>query len=328
MVVTDMADLGPAGKGVAAATAAATAAAGVAGLSALFYASVIERNSFTLREESVDVLPPGQRPRRILHISDIHMTPNQSAKTQWLRSLADLKPDLVVNTGDNLGHKSGLGPLLEALEPLMHYRGVFVPGSNDYYAPKFKNPASYLFRSPGSKNRAPTSLPTQQMHTAFGNAGWVNLGNRRQSMVLDRMRMDFSGVDDPHLGRDEYAGFPNGSVSQEGAPNVRIGVAHAPYQRVLDKFTDGGAELILAGHTHGGQLRIPGYGALVTNCDLPTWRAKGLTRWFNGPASTWLNVSAGIGTSPFAPLRFACPPEAVLITLNPTSERPVPEGGK
>ncbi len=308
-----------AGKGLALGTTAATFLAGAAGLSALFYASVIERNWFTLREESVNILPPGQEPRRILHITDIHMAPNQSAKTKWLQELADLKPDLVVNTGDNIGHKKGLDPLLEALGPLLQFRGVFVPGSNDYYAPTFKNPAGYLFRhSTGSNNNAPPSLPTDRMHRAFGAAGWVNLANRHQSMVFNRMRMDFSGVDDPHLGRDEYAGFPNGSISQRGAPHVRIGVAHAPYQRVLDAFTEGDAQLILAGHTHGGQLRIPGYGALVSNSDLPTWRARGLTRWHDGEKSSWLNVSAGIGTSQYAPVRFACRPEAVLITLNPS----------
>ncbi|WP_026819550.1 metallophosphoesterase [Arthrobacter castelli] len=316
-----MADQRKRGTGAAAATAAATTLAGVAGLGAFLYASVIERNWFTLREESIDVLPPGQRPRRILHISDIHMAPAQIAKTDWLRTLADLKPDLVVNTGDNLGDKRGMGPLLEALEPLLQYPGVFVPGSNDYYAPTFKNPAAYLFRSPGSRNRSAESLPTGEMHEAFGRAGWVNLANRSQSVVLNRMRMDFSGVDDPHLGRDHYVGFPNGSVSQHGAPNVQIGVAHAPYQRVLDDFADGGAHLVLAGHTHGGQLRIPGYGALVSNSDLPTWRARGLTRWSHGPNNSWINVSAGIGTSKFAPVRFACRPEAVLITLNPTSGR-------
>lgn len=296
---------------------AAAVLAGAAGLGALFYAAVIERNWFTLREESVNILPPGQESLRILHISDIHMGPNQSAKTKWLQELASLEPDLVVNTGDNIGHKLGLDPLLAALGPLLRFPGVFVPGSNDYYAPTFKNPAGYLFRrSTGSNNRSPASLPTERMHRAFGTAGWVNLANRGQSMVFDRMRMDFSGVDDPHLGRDEYAGFPNGSISQQGAPHVRIGVAHSPYQRVLDSFTAGGAQLILAGHTHGGQLRVPGYGALVSNSDLPTWRARGLTRWHEGDHSAWLNVSAGIGTSPYAPVRFACRPEAVLITLN------------
>ena len=92
-------------------------------------------------------------------------------------------------------------------------------------------------------------------------------------------------------------------------------MAHAPYQRVLDHFTSDGADLILAGHTHGGQICVPGYGALVTNCDLPTWRARGLHDWDVDGRTTPVNVSGGIGTSRFAPVRIACRPEAVLITL-------------
>jgi predicted MPP superfamily phosphohydrolase len=68
----------------------------------------------------------------------------------------------------------------------------------------------------------------------------------------------------------------------------------------------------MAGHTHGGQLCLPFYGALVTNCDLDRSRVKGVSRW---GAQTALHVSAGIGTSPFAPFRFCCRPEATLLTL-------------
>jgi predicted MPP superfamily phosphohydrolase len=70
-------------------------------------------------------------------------------------------------------------------------------------------------------------------------------------------------------------------------------------------------DLILAGHTHGGQLCVPGFGALVTNCDLPTGQAKGLSAVAGVP----MHVSAGLGTSPFTPIRFACRPEATLLTL-------------
>ena len=72
---------------------------------------------------------------------------------------------------------------------------------------------------------------------------------------------------------------------------------------------------MLAGHTHGGQVAVPFVGALVTNCDLPLRYAKGLHRWRHDRAETWLHVSAGLGTSPYAPIRFACPPEATLMTL-------------
>ena len=111
-----------------------------------------------------------------------------------------------------------------------------------------------------------------------------------------------------------------------------MGLVHAPYQRVLDAMVADGASVVLAGHTHGGQLAVPGWGALVTNCDLDTRRAKGVSRWWPGAGrnghegvprprrrrprdAAWLHVSAGLGTSPYAPVRFACRPEATLLTL-------------
>ncbi len=76
------------------------------------------------------------------------------------------------------------------------------------------------------------------------------------------------------------------------------------------------------GHTHGGQLCLPFKGALVTNCDLEPARAKGLHRHPassrpGDPGSSWLHVSAGAGTSPYAQVRFCCRPEATLLTLAP-----------
>lgn len=286
-----------------------------AGAAALAYASLIERNLFGVREETLPVLPPGSASLRVLHLSDIHFVPNQKIKTRWLQSLAELQPDLVVNTGDNLSHPDAVPPLLEALKPLMRFPGVYVPGSNDYYGPKLKNPFSY-FTGPSKITSEPPALPFGELFGSFDDAGWAGLTNRRDSLVLGGVRLDFSGVDDPHLNRDVYAGFPEPAAGDE-SPGVRVGVAHAPYQRVLNYFTDGGADLILAGHTHGGQVCVPFYGALVSNCDLPTWRAKGVSVWERNGRRVPMNVSAGIGTSRFAPVRFACRPEAVLLTLTP-----------
>ena len=289
--------------------AGGTAAAGAATLA---YASLIERNLFGVREETLAVLPAGSAPLRVLHLSDIHFVPRQNIKTRWLESLAGLEPDLVVNTGDNLSHPDAVPPLIDALKPLMRFPGVFVPGSNDYYGPVPKNPFTY-FTSPSRISKEPPELPWPELFGAFTDAGWKDLTNRSASTVLNGLRLDFSGVDDPHLNRDVYSGFP--APAPEGTPSVRIGVAHAPYLRVLDYFTDGGAELILAGHTHGGQVCVPFYGALVSNCDLPTWRAKGVSEWEHRGRRVPMNVSAGIGTSRFAPVRFACRPEAVLLNL-------------
>ncbi|WP_026529511.1 metallophosphoesterase [Haematomicrobium sanguinis] len=295
-------------------------ALGVASLvpaAALAYAYGYERNAFQVREEQLSILPPGQKPLRILHLSDIHFVRGQKKKAAWLRSLADLQPDLVVNTGDNLSDTGAVPELLDALEPLMKFPGVFVPGSNDYYGPMLKNPLTYLVRNSneGKKKKLPPNNPWPEMFNAFGRAGWIDLTNRNQSLAMDRLRLDFTGVDDPHLGRERYAGWPLGSSTSHEAPHLKIAVTHAPYQRVLDHFTAEGADLILAGHTHGGQVCIPGYGAITSNCDLPTWRASGLTEWELDGVQVPLNVSAGIGTSKYAPVRFACKPEAVLLTL-------------
>ena len=299
------------GRGFAVTAGAGTAAA----LAATAY-GLWEKNQFVLREETVPVLPAGRAPFRILHLSDIHFVPGQKAKAEWLQSLAALRPDLVVNTGDNLSHPKAVDPLLNALAPLMEFPGVFVPGSNDYYAPKLKNPAAYLM---GPSKAAPhrEELDWPRLRSGFGMAGWIDLTNRHQSLVLNGMRFDFSGVDDPHLNRERYAGWPRGTRGQNAKDHLRVAVIHAPYQRVLDHFTEDGADLLLAGHTHGGQLCIPGYGALVANCDIPTWRAKGLHDWSSNGSTTPVNVSGGIGTSRFAPVRIACKPEAVLLTLTP-----------
>ena len=293
---------------------AVTAGAGAtAGLAAIGY-GLWEKNQFELREETLDILPPGQAPFRILHLSDIHFVPGQEKKAAWLESLAGLEPDLVVNTGDNLSHAKAVDPLLAALRPLLEFPGVFVPGSNDYFAPSLKNPASY-FLGPSKVKPKPVQLDWPRLRSGFGMGGWIDLTNRHQSVALKGIRFDFSGVDDPHLNRERYAGWPRGTVNQNAVPHLRVAVIHAPYQRVLDHFTEDGADLLLAGHTHGGQLCIPGYGALVSNCDLPTWRAKGLNDWQSNGSTTPVNFSGGIGTSRFAPVRIACRPEAVLLTL-------------
>jgi predicted MPP superfamily phosphohydrolase len=90
---------------------------------------------------------------------------------------------------------------------------------------------------------------------------------------------------------------------------------------VLDRFADDGFDLLLAGHTHGGQVCLPWFGTLVTNCGIDRERARGLSRHPADGADDdrrpWLHVTAGLGTSPWAPFRLACRPEATLLTLVP-----------
>ena len=277
------------------------------------YAAGFEVRSYRLRRIDVPVLAPGSRPLRVLHVSDLHLTPGQERKKAWLRRLGALKPDLVVNTGDNFAHRLAVPAVLDALGPLLERPGVFVPGSNDYYAPRAKNPARYLLPSHRVNPVHGAVLPWKELRDGLTEAGWLDLTNARGSLLVDGRTLAVAGVDDPHLGLDRYGDVAGPADDAD----LTIGVAHAPYLRVLDAMTADGYRLLLAGHTHGGQLCVPGWGALVTNCDLEPARAKGLSRHpaHGGPGASWLHVSAGLGTSPYAPLRFACPPEATLLTL-------------
>jgi len=284
-----------------AAAAAGTVLAGVA------YGSLIERNAFVVREFTMPVLTPGSSPLRVLHLSDIHMRPTQRHKQAWLRELCAWEPDLVVNTGDNLSHPKAVPAVVQALGDLLSVPGIFVFGSNDYFAPKPKNPAKYLYDKGFRVHGAP--LPWQDLRAAFTERGWMDVTHARRELDVAGLTLAVAGVDDPHIERDRYDTIA-GPASP--AANLRLGLTHAPYTRVLDRFAADGYQLVLAGHTHGGQLCLPFKGAIVSNCDLDPSRAKGVSRWGSDMA---LHVSAGIGTSPYSPIRFCCRPEAALLTL-------------
>ena len=288
----------------------------VAGAGLTAYAAV-EAREYTLRRVTVPVLPPGSPSVRVLHLSDVHMTPGQRRKQRWLRDLAGLRPDLVVDTGDNLAHRDAVPVVLDALGELLDVPGVFVLGSNDYFEPTLRNPVKYLLPDDGKRNTDVPQLPWRELRDSLAGAGWADLTNARASLEVRGLRFAFAGVDDPHL---EYDRLDEIAGPADPDADLRLGVAHAPYLRVLDRFAADGYDAVLAGHTHGGQVCLPGVGALTTNCDLEPARAKGLHRHPassrpGDPGSSWLHVSAGLGTSPYARIRVACRPEATLLTL-------------
>ncbi|HEV2889092.1 MAG TPA: metallophosphoesterase [Frankiaceae bacterium] len=287
---------------------AVVSATAVAGATGLAYAGVVERNAFVLRRYDVPVLRAGEAPLRVLHVSDVHMLGRQARKQAFVASLAAEEPDLVVTTGDNLAGPDGLEGMLRAVEPFRGVPGIFVLGSNDYYAPKPKNPFKYFWKD--HKRVAGDPLPWRDLVAGFLDLGWTDLTNARTHVSVAGRPVEVAGVDDPHLKRDRLA---VADPPADASAALRIALVHAPEPRALDRFERSGFDLVLCGHTHGGQLRLPGVGALVTNCGIDRARARGLSRW----GRAWLHVSAGLGTSPYAPVRFACRPEASLLTLTP-----------
>ena len=284
------------------------------GILAAIWGIGIERFLFVVRRENIKLLPAKSKPITVLHIGDIHLAPWQKRKAKFVHSLAQLKPDLVINTGDNLGHADAIGPVLTALAPVMQIPGVFVNGSNDYYAPVLRNPLGYLLK-PSERSEGPV-LDTARLIGGFRSAGWLNLNNREGQITINGVRLGFIGVDDAHDELDNLTSISSQVNSLSGSDLI-IGVSHAPYLRVLEAMGTAGASLIFAGHTHGGQVCLPGIGALTTNCDLPTKYAKGISAWRFAGRDVILNVVAGLGHSIYAPVRFFCRPEVRLITLLP-----------
>jgi uncharacterized protein len=240
-----------------------------------------------------------------------------------VRELADLAaPDLTIVTGDFLAHLQAVPAVLEALEPLMERKGAFVLGSNDYYGPRIVNPLGY-FAGPSRLRDNPPSLPWGDLVSGLRGAGWADLDNAQAVLQVgpEGLAVALRGVDDPHIGRDRYRKVA-GPYPEPAA--LRVGVAHAPYLRILDAMVADGAELLIAGHTHGGQVCLPGGRAIVTNCDLDPPRAAGLSRHRLGQryaqdtrGGAWLHVNPGLGTAPSAPIRLFCRPTASILNLVP-----------
>ena len=254
-----------------------------------------------------------ENPITVLHISDLHFAPGQNKKADFLKELAGTKPDLVINTGDNLGHKNAISPALQALEPLLGTPGVFVNGSNDYRAPKPRNWFKY-FQGP-SEVASPKDLDTLRFTNELEGSGWLNLNNQSGNLMIKNQKLGFLGFDDPHENLDDPETLSS-QVQQTTGAKYLFGVAHAPYLRVIEGFTKAGAQVLFAGHTHGGQICLPGRKALITNSDLPTEFAQGLSAWEYGSKQSILHVSGGLGCSIYAPVRLFCPPGATLLTIS------------
>lgn len=278
------------------------------GVATLAYASVVERNWFALRRHRVPCLPPGSGPVRVLHISDLHFRRGQRLKRAFLTRLARTDPDLVVGTGDFLGGPDSVDATVEAMTQIRpNTAALYVLGSNDYYMSTPTNPLKYLVGPSNREGPKGKPNPWRDLVSGLEGRGWRLINNKTTSVALDGLgTVDVVGLDDPHLRLHDIT-----VASPRSGEGFRLAVVHSP--DAAPALAELGYDLIVCGHTHGGQIRVPGFGALVTNSTLPRSMARGLHR-MNG---SWLHVSAGMGTSPFAPIRFACRPEACLLELVP-----------
>ncbi len=288
----------------------ATAAAGAA---CVAYGVLIERRWYRLaRIEVPGVLRAAGR-LTILHVSDVHLVPGQDHRVRFLAGLADEDYDLVVATGDLVGALDAESAAVDAVAPLTSRDrpGLVVLGSNDWYAPVLKSPLAYLTDPQRRSHGAP--LDTDRLIDRLARHGYHTLRDATLRLPTSAGTIAIAGLDDPHLDPQTLPDAQTLRIDDgDGSEVLRLGLVHSPYLAALDVLVDAGSDLLLAGHTHGGQVRLPGIGALVDNCDLPLDQARGLSRHRGRP----LHVSVGLGHSRYAPFRFACRPEATLLTLS------------
>jgi predicted MPP superfamily phosphohydrolase len=265
---------------------------------------------FRIRNVELKLLPPGRKPLRILHFSDIHLTPRNSKVLEFIKSWSSLSPDLIISTGDHIAHADSIPLLIDALKPLSGLPSFYVFGSNDYYAPCFKNPLRYLMPDRGIRIHGP-ELPWPALDKGLQDLGWIKLHDLKIETEVSGTILELRGTDDAHLNLDRYDDIKG----YRSSVDISLGVIHAPYKRVLDAMSLDGVDLIFAGHTHGGQIRIPWLGgtkSLTTNCDLPNSRSRGLTR---DESETWLHVSAGLGHASNHLFRLFSPREISILDL-------------
>jgi uncharacterized protein len=242
---------------------------------------------------------------KVLHLSDLHLKERDRRLATFVSELSSITNiDLILATGDLIEDNSGIEPLLGCLSTLNARWGCYyVLGSHDYHQSAFTSYAKYFT----ARKKGPLGAPpaaTEALESGLAHLGWRALTNKSETRETPSGTWKLAGVDDPYLGRHDAS-----VIKRESADALAIGLVHSP--DVVSEWFLAGFDLVLAGHTHAGQVRVPFYGALVTNCLLPTALAGGPHRIGNG----WLHVSPGLGTGKFSPIRFNCLPEATVLQL-------------
>ena len=276
----------------------------VIGVLCVLYGTLIEHSWYRVRRYRLDILPaggPGPDSLTVLHLSDLHFVAHDAKKAGFLASLPPA--DVTVVTGDFLAEPDAVETVVAAVEPVRgRLASWFVLGSNDYFVPMPLNYLAY-FRRHRKPRKAPRGR-AQDLVARLTGDGWSDLTNVRRELDLSGLPVELLGLDDAHIR------WHDSRVAPRTAPD-RFGIAvmHSPDS--APETAALGYPLMVAGHTHGGQVRLPLVGALVTNCSMPRRLVSGLIRM----GETVLHTSPGLGTSKFAPFRFCCRPEATFLEL-------------
>jgi predicted MPP superfamily phosphohydrolase len=285
----------------------------VSGLAIAAYAILVERRWYRVGRYRLDILPADAGDLTVLHLSDLHLTRRDERLARFLGSLP--RAELTVITGDILGEPEAVEFAARTLRPARGRLGsVFVLGSNDLYAPRPMNYLRYFVPARRRRRRYGRRGRAQDLVRALERDGWVHLRNRKYDRRSNGLAMELLGLDDPHIHRSDPRVAPRARGDAFG-----LAVVHSPDP--APELAALGYDLVVSGHTHGGQVRLPFIGALVSNCTIPPRLARGLSR----VGGAYLHVSPGLGTSKYAPFRLLCRPEATLLELRAVDQGASPD---
>jgi predicted MPP superfamily phosphohydrolase len=275
-----------------------------AGVVCVAWGVLVERRWYRLVRHRLDILPAGgdgPASLTVLHLSDLHFVAGDRRKAAFLASLP--RADVTVVTGDFLAEPEAVESAVAAVAATRgRLASWFVLGSNDYFVPQPLNYLKYFRR--GRTRRGARRGRSDDLITQLEAGGWEHLRNLRRGVELAKLPVELLGLDDAHIDWHDSRAIPRTAPERFG-----VAVMHSPDS--APESAACGYELILAGHTHGGQVRLPFVGALVTNSVMPRRLASGLIRM----GSAVMFLSPGLGTSKYAPFRFLCRPEATLLEL-------------
>lgn len=280
---------------------------GVLAAACVAYGILVERSWYRVVRHRLDILPAGTSALTLLHLSDLHFLRKDPRKARFLERLPI--PDVTVVTGDFLAEPEAIEVAVAALRPIRgRLASWFVLGSNDYFAPRPLNYLAY-FRKRRTYRLARRGRAHDLVRRLVDD-GWEDLTNSRREASLNGLPVELLGMDDAHIRRHDLR-----VAGRKATDRLGVAVMHSPDS--APETAALGYDLLVAGHTHGGQVRLPLVGALITNCSMPPRLVSGLIRM----GGAVLHTSPGLGTSKYAPFRFWCRPEATILELHPRTTR-------
>lgn len=263
----------------------------------LLYMFFIE--PYRLRVEQVEIylstLPSTLDGLSICHLSDTHFTHFGILEQKLLDSLSKTRPDICVITGDIADKPEGFDVLRRVLAAINPPLGVYAVLGN---------------------GELRLNMPSSELSRELSSLGVILLDNRHVDLSISGVNLSIIGVSDPFEGIDDL----NAAMIDVPNESFKVLLAHSP--DILMQMGNHQVDLILAGHTHGGQVRLPIVGALWLHCR----HNLGLSCGHFKPeklsgalgfdlADCHLYISRGIGSGALRP-RLLCPPELAVLRLH------------